>query len=420
MSNATPFLIVLIGLTLFLLCACQSPPVDKPLSPDAVQVHLPLEEALPAPSAAPAATPEPKAYALLVHDSAYAPARYEPVDGCYLGAYILEAVSVEGSIPAFERRTGKSHAIYVNEMPLGGTYPVSWVLSCIANGKTPYLIVNRPNSYAPFDLALLEQTARDAGAFDVPVFIELLPYAKAEKYSRAEYLAFFAAARAQFSLDAPNAVLVWCAEEAEDSQGYYPGHENVDWVNIKGEPSDEAVADFIQAYQRHKPIILTLAISHYSTENNAYDLSGAAQRIAAAYADCPPRVKVVLYRDVNEMLYADEGVRHDFTVTTEDSLTKAYQSAISGAGFLSGLVAEARTTVGALMQAVRPGYAVGDTYYIAEESILADLGAHRILPGRRAVSIHGAAYYDMAFARECVPLDFYIDEAKGRMVVLPE
>jgi len=423
MTKHTPlfFMLFLLAGT---LCACGRWPADTPASPEAVLANAARETPLPLETPALTPSPEAVAYTLLVDEPDYTPAKYEPESGCYLGAHILADKSLDGNIAAFERLTGKRHALYVNEMVLGGEYPVSWVLSCIAARKTPCLIVQRPNLYEPFDYALLEQTAMDVGSLDIPMFVLLFPFSKAEKYDCEEYLAFYAEARRLLTEHAPQAALVWSTENVADAADYYPGDANVDWVGVGVTPCDDAavVEAFVQAYQRRKPIMLTsLGISHYSTEDSAYDMAGAAARVAAVYSDIAlrsPRVKAVLYRNENELergLNAGE-IQRDFTVTTEAILTAAYTAAIADTRFLSALETN-NTTRGALMQGRYPAYAVGDAYFVAEASITEDIGAERLLPGTRPMSFDGETYRDLAFAHACVAFDFYVDAVKKWLVV---
>jgi len=443
MPRRTPlfFIPFLLATLACMLCACDLPwPADTPSSPDAVlanagrETPLPLEEpalfgmatttpASPTPASDAPETPPPAVpYTLLIEAPAYTPARYEPANGCYIGAYILADKTIGGSIRAFEQMAGKSHAIYVSEMTLGGVYPSAWVLECIAARKTPCIVIQRPNLYAPFDYDLLAQTAADVGSLNVPIFVQLFPFSKEEKYEREGYLAFYAEARRLFAEHAPQAALVWSADATEDAAAYYPGDENVDWVGVTVRDDFAALDAFIQAYQRRKPLMLTaFGVSHYTTEHSDYDMDGASARIAAAYESLAaryPRVKAVLYRNENEL---DKGlvpgeIRRDYTLTADDALTSAYQAAIADVWFLSALETEGRWG-GALMQARYPAYALEDVYFVAEASITEDFGAVRLLPGTRAVSFDGLPCRDLAFARACVDLDFYVDVARGWLVV---
>ena len=424
MPKRTPLFLIPILLACF--CACgQWPVTDAPASPDAVLANASRETPLPVETPAPTPAPEPVPYTLLIEEPDYIPARYEPASGCYLGAYILPDKTIGGSIRTFESITGKSHAIYVNEMVLGGEYPLSWVLECIAARTTPCLVVNPSNAYEPFDYTLLEQTARDIGRLNVPVFVQVLPFAKEMKYDREGYLSFFTEARRLLGEYAPQAALVWAAENTADSAAFYPGDENVDWVGVCGAARDDIAAmdEFIQAYQRQKPIMLTgFGVSHYSTENSDYKIEYAAMRLADAYADITkryPRVKAVLYRNENELdLGLDEGeIRRDFTVTTEETLTAAYAAAIADERLLSALEKDNNWRGGALMNARGSAYDVGGVYYISEASITEELGAARLLPGMRPVSFGGEPCQDFAYARACVAFDFYVDAVRGWVVV---
>ena len=305
----------LLGMCLMLLLGGCAMPND--VEPEALAVGI--VQGLPLPSVSPLPLPMYKDYTLLVRKADYAPARWEPAEGCYLGAEVLGDKSIGGRMDAFERRTNTAHAIYACEMTLGGEYPALWVLECIANGKTPCVIVRPANAHAPFDLDLLEQTARDVGTYGVPLFVQLLPYSTA-RYDRAGYAAFYAAARQVFAEHAPNAAIVWNVEDGmEGAAAFYPGDACVDWVGVvlkEGASDAAALAAFVQTYQQQKPIMVTLAVSHFSTKNNTYDIENAAAHLARMYAEIAnryPRVKAVLYRNGSEVDRAaqEEGVWHD-------------------------------------------------------------------------------------------------------------
>jgi len=414
---------VLAGLLMAGGCAREANvPNGASVSEEVVPVGAAQESPLPVSEA----RPDFAAYTLLLRQADYKPARFEPAEGCYLGAAVLSDRAIGGRMDTFERVTGVKHAVYANEMILGGEYPVSWVLECIAAGKTPCLTVNRPNAYAPFDAELLEQTARDIGVYNVPMFVRLMPWAAAERYASGEYIAFFAEAKEVFAAFAPNAVLVWSVADGdvEASAAFYPGDANVEWVDIvlRGEDAAARLADFAAVYQRRKPIMLTTAVSHFSTAQNAYDTEAAAARLAALYEEVAyryPRVKALVYENVNEV--DDEnaaGVRHDYSLTTEDMLVKAYAKAAGDSYFLAAFAAEAGAwNREVLITSQYAAYGAQGLYYLPEQSILADLGAKKMPSGRRAVSAEGTVCYEFAAVRENVPFDFYVEEARGRLVL---
>ena len=54
-------------------------------------------------------------------------APWEPVNGCYIGAYIDLDGNVRGDIDAFERLAGHKHASYFRYVGYGSPFPFQWV-----------------------------------------------------------------------------------------------------------------------------------------------------------------------------------------------------------------------------------------------------------------------------------------------------
>jgi len=409
----------------FLFCACNLLPAAPTPSAQIVPVNITRETPLPA---AEPTEDAPIAYTLYINTRNYELSRYEPQYGCYVGAHILADNTINGKIDAFEQLT-TAHAIYANEMILGGEYPLTWILECIAQQKTPLLTVHRPNLYEPFDYALLEETAKDIGLFSIPVFVQLLPHAKAEKYHAEAYREFWRTAFVLFREHAPNAALVWTTADTADYESHYPGDAYVDWVSCAytdhiTDDTAEGFGAFYQLFQTRKPIMISpLTISHYTTADRGYTTSEAAAKITALYhmfGEQYPRVKAVIYRNENEAAHEPQNgeILHDYAITTESALFESYADATKSAKYLSAIeMNRAGAIMDILVKSPYPAFKKDGQYYLTEQSILTDLGVRTILPGRRPIAIAGKACYDIAFARECVLIDFYEDAEKRMLVV---
>ncbi len=65
--------------------------------------------------------------------------KFEPPEGCYLGAYIEQDPVTNGDIAAFEALTGKKHASYFKYVGYGRPFPTEWVEKVKAAGAVPQI-----------------------------------------------------------------------------------------------------------------------------------------------------------------------------------------------------------------------------------------------------------------------------------------
>jgi len=279
----------------------------------------------------------------LVEDN-YNTALYEPSEGCYLGAYVLGNESLDYNMMAFEKVIGKEHGMYTYNLTLGNEFPSEWVLECIANMKTPLIVINPPSD-GILDESLLEDTAKSFGEIDVPIFIEF--YADPKRYDvlPENYKNFYAKARNIFKEYSPNSAFVWSVDinNVYDSGICYPGDENVDWVGLSiYEPmyKEDELYDvnivsnldfFYNTYNKKKPIMITgFAVSHYSNTDHTYYIEDAKHKINEFYNTIKenyPRIKAINYIDYN-------GNEH-YKVTDDENISKVYNTAIKDDYFKS-------------------------------------------------------------------------------------
>ncbi len=57
----------------------------------------------------------------------YTSAKYEPMDGAYLGAYVLQEVSINNDMNLFNQMVGKKHVTYFKYVGYGKPFPTEWV-----------------------------------------------------------------------------------------------------------------------------------------------------------------------------------------------------------------------------------------------------------------------------------------------------
>ncbi len=340
--------LLLLLLVLLTGCGHATPREQAEVTPHVEQVL-----AMPAPQP----TPQPEAVELsLYYDKAdYSLSLYEPPNGCYLGAYILSNKAIDFSIKNFEAATGKKHQIYVYYMNLGDAFPTNFVLDCLSNYSTPYIVINPGEGQDPFDTSLLEKTAREFGEYYIPVFVDYFPVGKNNGFKPEEYKSLYSKARLAFKAYAPNAAFVYsvAGTRADQAEVFYPGDEMTDWVGIslyreisdKGQPFEGSMFDrlenFYYKFQASKPIVVSeLAISHFSSVNHVYYTEAAAEEILSAYETIRenyPRIKCINYMDFNGIEISSKHVGDNFSVTADDEILNSYKSAISNEAYISGL-----------------------------------------------------------------------------------
>ncbi|MDR2649329.1 MAG: hypothetical protein LBB94_06375 [Clostridiales bacterium] len=344
----------------------------------------------------------------LYYEQEYPLGLYEPETGCYLGAYVLSNRDINFDIKRFEDMAGKAHAVSVYYLRAGVPFPEQWVVSCIAENKTPYIVLMPPNEYAPYDRGLIDSTAAWFGEYYVPMFVEFYPVSGLMAGTTA-YVDFFRYARGIFKEKASNAAFVWAvdANNASGSDGYYPGDDYVDWVSLRSiEPlvNDGYGADIFNAldyfyykYQKTKPIAISaFAASHYTNADFIYKNETASEEISRVYSGIInnyPRIKLINYMDYDEPISDTKKKADCYTVTENDIVMTAYKKAVSDSGFLSSTVSgNERRDVVQLMRSPFPALRIGEYWYVSEYSFIYDLNTTGASGGRQ---IDGRKYYNV-------------------------
>ncbi|MDR1560357.1 MAG: hypothetical protein LBS84_11820 [Clostridiales bacterium] len=355
---------------------------------------------------------------------------YEPETGCYLGAYVLSNRDINFDIKRFEDMSGKVHAISVYYLRAGVPFPEQWVISCVAENKTPYIVIMPPNEYAPYDRGMIDSMAAEFGEYYVPMFVEFYPVSGLTAKTN-DYVEFFRYARRKFKEKASNAAFVWAvdAKDAADSDGYYPGDDYVDWVGLhSAEPllNDGYGADMFKAldylyytYQKVKPIAVSaFAVSHYTNADFIYKNETASEEIIRVYSGIInnyPRVKMINYMDYDESISDSKKKADCYTVTENDVVMTAYKNAVSGGGFLSSIVSggEGREVT----QMIRSPFSVlriGEYWYASEYSFEYDLNTAGAL-GERLIS--GRKYYNINMFVKNAKKDLTADDEARKLIM---
>jgi hypothetical protein len=168
-------------------------------------------------------------------------AKFEPAQGCYIGAFIERDKAVMGNIPAFEELTKKKHASYFTYVGYGRPFPLQWVQKVTRNGGAPHIAFEPNNGLAEVkDSAYLRAWARDAARARCPIFLRWASEMNGEwgqkRYGGGPsvYKEKFALVSQIMKQEAPNVAMLWTpfAEPARLIPEYYPGDEWVDWVGV--------------------------------------------------------------------------------------------------------------------------------------------------------------------------------------------
>jgi hypothetical protein len=280
---------------------------------------------------------------------------YEPETGCYIGAGLWDDVRVNGDMAGFDDAAGKTHGISACRMDMGGEFPASRILQAIAAKKLVLLTVDPPPGANPYDEAMLTQTVKDIGRYNIPVFVDFFPYSKNMGYGAESYRRFYRKAWLALREYAPSAAMVWTSNvwDAADAADYYPGDSYTDWVGLHitadisktGEYNDfmTAFEEFYALFQDKKPIMLaSLSLSHFSTIDNTYRTGLCGDTLSAFYERVAyhlPRVKAIVYQSYDNVLEPGRGskARNNYLITGDDALIRAYREAVADKRFLSGV-----------------------------------------------------------------------------------
>lgn len=165
--------------------------------------------------------------------------KFEPVKGCYVGAFIERDFTVLGDISVFEKLTQKKHASYFTYVGYGRPFPKDWVEKVKKAGAAPH-IAFEPNGGLEEvkDSVYLRSWARDAARSGVPIFLRWAsemngPWTAYGKNPEL-YKEKFRLMHKVMAEEAPNVAMVWTpfAEPQANIASYYPGDDAVDWVGV--------------------------------------------------------------------------------------------------------------------------------------------------------------------------------------------
>jgi hypothetical protein len=255
-----------------------------------------------------------------VEASASTLAKFEPANGCYIGAFIERDFTVQGDISAFEQLTKKKHASYFTYVGYGRAFPSEWVEKVKAGGAVPH-IAYEPNDGLKIveDGPYLRAWARDAARSQTPIFLrwasEMNGPWTAYSPDPKLYIEKFRVVSKVMKEEAPNVAMVWTPFSKPERliDQYYPGDDWVDWAGVNiysvyvnnGDPfrpahQNDPVAELRYVYEKYgsrKPIhISEYAATIFCKGTSSDTVSFAIDKMTRFYTSLRqqfPRVKSV-------------------------------------------------------------------------------------------------------------------------------
>jgi hypothetical protein len=301
-------------------------------------------------------------------------AKFEPVYGCYIGAYIDLDPSIKSMYKdldnrphrepeEFEKLVGKPHAMYFFYLGYGKKMPTDWVMRLGDQGKFAHIALE-PNwglSKVKEDdyLRGLADAIRSTG---VKVFLRFGSEMNGDwtHYGGNPrlYIEKFRLVAKVMHERAPNVAMVWCpyATPVHTIPRYFPGDDAVDWVGVNiynvihhdnnrrriaTHESPTSLLDYVyKRYSDRKPIMIgEYGATHRSTTMRRPWPEYAVTRIRELYAALPkryPRVKCINYFSGNNIEQVEDRAYNDYSVTNDSQVLAAYKQAISSSYFLTG------------------------------------------------------------------------------------
>ncbi|MCX8055998.1 MAG: glycosyl hydrolase [Ignavibacteria bacterium] len=181
----------------------------------------------------------------IYHVSAQRLAKYEPSNGCYIGAFIQNDINVNGMISNFEQVVGKKHTGYLTYTSVSSPFPKAFADSCKKYGAFMQLGFEPDTAFRDVvDGPHLRNWAKEAARSGIPIFLRFA------SEMNGDWVPWFGSPtlykekwRLMYNImkeEAPNVAMVWCPnwrpdipnDTSRNIMAYYPGDEYVDWVGV--------------------------------------------------------------------------------------------------------------------------------------------------------------------------------------------
>lgn len=291
--------------------------------------------------------------------------KYEPLKGCYIGAFIANDYNVRGDIATFEKAVGKKHSMYLNYANYGDPFPSRWVMEYASAGAIVQ-IGFEPNGGLDSvkDSEYLRNwaiAARKSGAMILLRWASEMNGPWVSWYGNPQlYIEKFRLVHDIMARYAPNVAMVWAPNVILNDQlstpdsimSYYPGDDYVDWVGVdfystfvhsdgtpdKDDPRSK-LGIVYKMYSQRKPIIIcewgaTLYTKRTTTPTSTVDF--AISQIDSLYRNVQsqfPAVRAICYFDYNATGVPSN--LNDYCLTDSERVRVAYSNDISSQYFLT-------------------------------------------------------------------------------------
>jgi hypothetical protein len=293
----------------------------------------------------------------------YQGAKFEPVKGNYLGAYLLQDVTIDGKMEPFNEMMGKDHGTFFRYVGYGRPFPREWAEEVKALGAIPQIAWEPNNGLKEVkDDDYLRNFAREANELDIPIFIryasEMNGNWMAYSGNPSEYIEKWRLVYRVFQEEAPKAIMVWTVFTFPEANilHYYPGDDYVDWVGVNiynvvynnnniNTPAHQhdplRLLDYVyDQFSHRKPIhISEYGVTHYTITDDKYYVDFAIEKLERLYGnllDRYPRVKSISYFNVNTFVNAAYDRRiNNYAITTEERIVNTYRELIKDERYLS-------------------------------------------------------------------------------------
>ncbi len=287
-------------------------------------------------------------------------AKYEPVRGCYIGAFIDNSTE-ERDVEAFENRTGKEHASYINYVAYGRKFPEEWAAKLKQHGAAAHIALEPNNGLSAVRRnSYLINWAKAAGQSGTPIFLR---FASEMNGNWTAYSGKPSLYRKKFRIVhdvmeefAPNVAMVWVPFSMPQSNilSYYPGDEYVDWAGINiysvycHDGNAERLSyredprDFLRyVYNRFaakKPIFIGEFAATHNCSVYGDKTEFALEKMTDLYSSLErdfPRVKAISWFSYDANVI---GVDNKYALRTNGEVRRTYGKLISSGHFLSDVV----------------------------------------------------------------------------------
>ena len=300
--------------------------------------------------------------------------RYEPMYGCYTGAFIDREDGINetfyddnqtyGSPSQFDDKIGKKQAMYFTYLRYGRNFPSGWAAELYKNRSAAQIVWEPDDLNKVQNDAYLQRFADDCKKADIPIFLRYAGEMNGDWVSYGKnpqlYREKFRLVSSVIHNYAPNVAMVWCPNEIPEDKiaQYFPGDDAVDWVGVnfyavtyndadraRGaewmNPADKLKFIYSHYSAKHPIMVGEWAATHLSVVDHLPRPDFAQIKIAQLYAALPriyPRVKAVSWLSMNTITHAMPGRQlNDYSLLDAPRVAAAYGRAITDSYFLQGV-----------------------------------------------------------------------------------